>query len=79
MGVIIQKTFVGMGHLLASDKLPTHRNLYFIQTFGEKWVLHITTLTSKRIIWFQFGLIDGNDNPLFDADGNHMRLPSDTS
>lgn len=62
----------------ASDRFPTPKNLYFVQTFEDTWVPQ-TVLNSTRLR-IQYILLNENGNPATDADGNNIiRIPSDIS
>lgn len=62
----------------ASDRFPSPKNLYFIQTFEGEWTpMAVRNSTQLRI---QYALVDPEGSPVTDADGNRIiRLPSDTS
>ena len=64
----------------ASDKFPTPKNLYFIQTFENEWRPQIVVNSTTGTMRFQFVLLDSEGNPENDADGNYIiRIPSDTA
>lgn len=62
----------------ASDRFPSPKNLYFIQTFEGEWT-PMAVLNSTRVR-IQYMLVDEDGTPVTDADGNNIiRIPSDTS